>query len=296
MRSAVTLPASSQQQLSLVPCTPPGLRFALPFTEHVAASDAKEAPWISESFIRHQNQRWSITPNYPVADPKLKVRLASAGSNCRSSLQEHHYLPHLRVTDAADELPLFARVLQMVLQIREFSTGGPFSDEDDIDFASLPLIKPSLPQLSLDPVDWLPPTAHRGSRSTIHFSAGASRPCTQQRPAMLSNGSRQRQQLHMRHAPPRCTLGQHNAMSALRRRGDHEADRTAVPVGAARPSAARSQALPAGGPVLCLRPRRCLQPGTFAAATAFMCKCAVHRRLGATQMPASHFEQSAITC
>jgi len=53
---------------------PAGLRFALPFTEHVAASDAAEAPWISESFIRHRNQRWSITPNYPAADPKLKVR------------------------------------------------------------------------------------------------------------------------------------------------------------------------------------------------------------------------------
>ncbi len=53
---------------------PPGLRFALPFSEHVAASDAAEAPWLSESFIRHHDQRWSITPNYPSADPQLKVR------------------------------------------------------------------------------------------------------------------------------------------------------------------------------------------------------------------------------
>ena len=59
---------------------PPGLRFALPFTEHVAASDAAEAPWISESFIRHRNQRWSITPNYPAADPQLKVRASENSS------------------------------------------------------------------------------------------------------------------------------------------------------------------------------------------------------------------------
>ena len=52
-----------------------GLRFALPFAEHVAASDASKEPWISESFIRHRDQRWSITPSYPIADPKLRVRI-----------------------------------------------------------------------------------------------------------------------------------------------------------------------------------------------------------------------------
>jgi len=63
--------------------------------------------------------------------------------------------------------------LQMVLQIREFSTGGTFDDQADIDFASLPLIKPALPQLSSDPAEWLPPPARQGSRSTLIFSAGA---------------------------------------------------------------------------------------------------------------------------
>ena len=62
---------------------------------------------------------------------------------------------------------------QAVLQIREFSTGGPFDDQQDIDFPNLPLIKPALPQLSPDPADWLPPSARQGSRSTISFSAGA---------------------------------------------------------------------------------------------------------------------------
>ena len=66
-------------------------------------------------------------------------------------------------------------MLQMVLQIREYSTGGPFDDDREIDFPSLPLIKPAQPQLSPDPRDWLPPASHRGTRSTVKFSAGASR-------------------------------------------------------------------------------------------------------------------------
>jgi hypothetical protein len=65
------------------------------------------------------------------------------------------------------------RALQAVLQIREFSTGGPFDDQQDIDFTNLALIKPALPQLSPDPADWLPPSVRQGTRSTISFSAGA---------------------------------------------------------------------------------------------------------------------------
>ncbi len=56
------------------------------------------------------------------------------------------------------------RALQAVLQIREFSTGGPFDDQQDIDFTNLALIKPALPQLSPDPADWLPPSVRACSR------------------------------------------------------------------------------------------------------------------------------------
>ena len=61
----------------------------------------------------------------------------------------------------------------MVLQIREFSTGGTFDDQADIDIPSLPFIKPALPQLSPDPAQWLPPKARQGLRSTLNFSSGA---------------------------------------------------------------------------------------------------------------------------